>query len=183
MYAIVDIETTGSPAKGNGITDIAIVLHDGEQIEGKYETLVNPNVPIPQFVAQLTGITDKMVAAAPQFEQVAPHIVEHLEGRIFVAHNAGFDFPYLHYFLKRAGFELNPKVLCTLNLSRLAFPNLAKHGLETLCQELNISNPSRHRAAGDALATTHLLDMILKNGGTRLIESMVYSPELLPSTR
>lgn len=177
MYAIVDIETTGSPAKSNGITDIAIVLHDGQKVESKYETLINPNVPIPQFVVQLTGITNTMVAEAPQFESVAQHIYNQLNGRVFVAHNAGFDFPYLQYFLQLAGFTYQPEILCTLSLSRKAFPNIEKHGLEFLCKTLNISNPSRHRAAGDAMATTHLLEIILKNGGKHLIKSMIASPQ------
>ncbi|HEY0298372.1 MAG TPA: 3'-5' exonuclease [Arachidicoccus sp.] len=174
MYAIVDIETTGSPAKDNGITEIAIVLHDGEKIEGKYETLVNPNVAIPQFVAKLTGITNDMVAVAPAFNEVAPNIFNLLKGRIFVAHNASFDYSYVHHFLCSAGFDYRSKILCTLNLSRRAFPNLPKHGLETLCANLNISNASRHRAGGDALATAELLEMILKNGGERLVKSMIY---------
>ena len=179
MYAIVDIETTGSSVKSNGITDIGIVLHDGKKIEGKYQTLINPNVPIPWFVARLTGISNKMVAAAPQFDEVAKNIYELLKGRIFVAHNAGFDFPYVHYFLKQAGFDIRPKVLCTLQLSKIAFPHLAKHGLEFLCETLNIPNYSQHRAAGDALATAYLLEMILKNGGEKLIESVTCNMEQL----
>ncbi|WP_197492229.1 3'-5' exonuclease [Arachidicoccus ginsenosidimutans] len=173
MYAIVDIETTGSPVKDNGITEIAIVLYDGKNIEGKYQTLINPKVGISQFVAKLTGISNDMVAAAPEFSEVAENIFRLLEGRIFVAHNAGFDFPYVSHFLKASGFYLNSKVLCTLNLSRRAFPNLPKHGLEFLCSSLKIDNHSRHRAGGDAMATTELLGIILNNGGERLVKSMI----------
>lgn len=172
MYAIVDIEGTGSPAEKNGITEIAIILYDGKKIEKKYETLVNPKMPIPKYVAKLTGISDSMVSVAPPFEVVAEEIYNLLKDRVFVAHNAGFDFPYLKYFLARAGYELNTPVLCTLQLSRKAFPNLVKHGLESICEELKITLDNRHRAGGDAMATTKLLDLVVKNGGTKLLKAM-----------
>lgn len=172
MYAIVDIESTGSPAQNNGITEIAIVIYDGKKIVNQYETLVNPKVRIPKYVAKLTGISDAMVAVAPPFEEVAAKIYKLLKGNIFVAHNAGFDFPYLKYFLAEAGFKLDTPVLCTLQLSRKAFPNLIKHGLESICEDLKINLDNRHRAGGDALATTYLLDKIVKNGGKKLVDSM-----------
>ncbi|HTN36271.1 MAG TPA: 3'-5' exonuclease [Arachidicoccus sp.] len=172
MYAIVDIEGTGSPAAKNGITEIAIVLYDGKKIVKQYETLVNPKIPIPKYVAKLTGISDAMVSVAPTFDKVAPEIFKLLKNTTFVAHNAGFDFPYLKYFLTEAGYELDIPVLCTLQLSRKAFPNLIKHGLESICEDLKITLDNRHRAGGDALATTRLLDMIIKNGGKKLVESM-----------
>lgn len=173
IYAVVDIEGTGSPANKNGITEIAIVLFDGNEIIEQYETLVNPKMPIPKYVVKLTGISDKMVADAPLFEQVAPAILKLLKKTTFVAHNASFDFPYLKYFLERAGYELDNPVLCTLELSRKAFPNIIKHGLESLCEELDICIDNRHRAGGDALATTKVLEMILNNGGQKLAESMI----------
>lgn len=173
IYAVVDIEGTGSPANKNGITEIAIVLFDGKEIIDQYETLVNPQIPIPKYVAKLTGISDKMVAEAPLFDQVAPSILKLLKKTTFVAHNAGFDYPYLKYFLEQAGYKLDNPVLCTLELSRKAFPNLVKHGLESLCEDLDICIDNRHRAGGDALATTKVLELILNNGGEKLAESMI----------
>src|SRR5690606_14258620 len=105
-YAIVDIEGTGSPANKNGITEIAIVLFDGEKIVDQYSSLVNPTVPIPKYVAKLTGINEKMVADAPLFENIAPTILELLKKTTFVAHNASFDYPYLKYFMEKAGYKL-----------------------------------------------------------------------------
>ena len=172
-YAVVDIEGTGSPANKNGITEIAIVLFDGKNIVEQYSTLVNPTIPIPKYVAKLTGISDKMVAGAPFFEEIAPTILKLLEKTTFVAHNASFDYPYLKYFLEKAGYTLKTPVLCTLELSRKAFPNLVKHGLESLCDDLNICLDNRHRAGGDALATTKVLELILKNGGEKLTEAMI----------
>jgi len=152
--------------------DIAVILYNGKNVEGKYETLINPRTKIPWYVAKLTGINKSMIAAAPTFGEVAENIFNLLNHHIVVAHNAAFDFPYVQQALKASGYDLHTKVLCTLQLSRRAFPEFPKHGLDTLCEMLNINNPNRHRAAGDALATTELLNIILKNGGEHLIKSM-----------
>ncbi len=173
MYAIVDIESTGSPVSTNGITEIAIVLHNGQEVEGYYETLINPEVEIPPYVVRLTSITNEMVATAPLFKDVAEQIHTLLKGRTFVAHNVDFDYNYLKYFLEKNGYNYNEKRLCTFKLSKKAFPNLPKHGLGSLSVELNIQLENHHRAGADAMATTKIFDMILKNGGARLINSMI----------
>ena len=129
MYAIVDIETTGSHAQDNGITEIAIVLHDGRQVEGRFSTLINPLVPIPAYVAGLTGISNSMVAAAPLFKEVAGNIHRLLQGRIFVADNVNFDYSFICYHLQEVGIDWNARKLCTLRLSRKAFPGFPKYGL------------------------------------------------------
>ena len=170
MYAIVDIETTGSHAHSNGITEIAIVLHNGKEVEGRYSSLVNPHYTIPRFVAALTGITNDMVAEAPDFSDIAETVYNHLEGRIFIAHNVNFDYSFIKYHLKEAGYEWNARKLCTVRLSRTAFPGFRKYGLDSLCQELNIMNGERHRATGDAEATAILFDMIIRSSGTKLIK-------------
>ncbi len=170
MYAIVDIETTGSHAHNNGITEIAIVLHNGKEIEGRYSSLVNPGYPIPRFVAALTGISNEMVREAPPFTDIAEAVYSHLEGRIFIAHNVNFDYSFVKYHLKEAGFEFNARKLCTVRLSRTAFPGFRKYGLDALCQQLNIMNGERHRATGDAEATAILFDMIIRASGTKLIK-------------
>ncbi len=184
MYAIVDIETTGSHAHSNGITEIAIVLHNGKEVEGRYSSLVNPHYPIPRFVAALTGITNDMVAGAPDFSEIAQTVYNHLEGRIFIAHNVNFDYSFIKYHLKEAGFEWNARKLCTVRLSRTAFPGLRKYGLDWLCQELNILNGERHRATGDAEATAILFDMIIRSSGTKLIKEYLKKDnreQILPS--
>ena len=173
MYAVVDIETTGSPAKSNGITEIAIILYNGQEVEGKYETLINPRFPIPTYVAKLTGISNDMVAAAPYFEEVAEKIYNLLKDRVFVAHNVGFDFPFVQHFLAAAGYNLKAPVLCTLNLSRKTFPNFEKHGLSSICEKLKIDIENHHRAGGDAMARAILLDIIIKNGGVKLVKSLI----------
>ena len=106
MYAIVDIETTGGHASANGITEIAIILHDGNKITRKYETLINPQRNIPIYISALTGISNEMVARAPLFSEVAAEIFSLLQGRIFVAHNVNFDFSFLKYHLSACGFSV-----------------------------------------------------------------------------
>jgi DNA polymerase-3 subunit epsilon len=163
MFAIVDIETTGDHALGNGITEIAIVLHNGVEIEGEYQTLINPLIPIQKYVQSLTGITDAMVATAPLFETVAPHIYNLLKDRVFVAHNVNFDYSFVKHYLQSAGYNLDVAKLCTIRLSRKIFPGLPKYGLASLCREFDIHNHGRHRAAGDALATAQLFEILIQH--------------------
>ncbi|MFY7898642.1 MAG: exonuclease domain-containing protein [Chitinophagaceae bacterium] len=163
MFAIVDIETTGGYEGANNITEIAIVLHNGKEIEGKYSTLVNPCMPIQKYVQSLTGITDSMVAKAPKFSAVAENVFNLLQNRIFVAHNVNFDYSYVKNELQLAGFQLTTPKLCTIRLTKKIFPNLPKYGLGTVCTELNIQVKNRHRAAGDALATAELFSILIQN--------------------
>src|SRR5882672_2110806 len=132
MYAIVDIETTGGYAAANGITEISIHLFDGEKVTTKFETLINPGQPIPNYISAMTGITDKMVAAAPSFEEVAGKIHEILQDKIFIAHNVNFDYSFVKGHLKESGYELNSKKLCTVRLSRKIFPGLPSYSLGKL---------------------------------------------------
>ncbi len=169
MYAIVDIETTGGYAANNAITEVAIVLHNGREIEGTYQTLVNPLQKIPLYISALTGITHQMVADAPLFEQVAPHIARLLEGRIFVAHNVNFDYSFLKHHLQMAGHDLNCRKLCTVRLGRSVLPGLASYSLGNLCRQLDIPIYDRHRAGGDANATVLLFEHLLQTGGEKHI--------------
>jgi len=173
QFAIVDIETTGGFPEQHGMTEIAIVLHNGTEVEGRYETLINPHQPIPPYIANMTGISDKMVAVAPSFEEVAPHIFNLLKDRIFVAHNVNFDFSFVKYHLQQAGFQLNVSKLCTIRLARKVFPGFRKYGLGHLCRELDIQITNRHRAGGDAIATAQILDLVLQNNGMRLIKELL----------
>jgi len=163
MYAIVDIETTGGHASANGITEIAICIHDGKKVTRRYETLVNPQRDIPVYISALTGITNEMVRNAPLFEDVAHEIFHLLKGQIFVAHNVNFDYSFLRYHLVAAGYELNCNKLCTVRLGRKIMPGLLSYSLGKLCNHLSIANHNRHRAMGDAEATAQLFTMYLNN--------------------
>jgi DNA polymerase-3 subunit epsilon len=102
LYAIVDIETTGGYAANNAITEVAIVLYNGKEIK-RYETLVNPGMPIPRYVQALTGINDEMVSDAPSFDDIAENVFQILNDVVFVAHNVNFDYSFLNIILKFPG--------------------------------------------------------------------------------
>src|SRR5476651_744603 len=163
MYAIVDIETTGGHASANGITEIAICIHDGNEVVKRYTTLVNPHREIPIYIQALTGISNDMVKNAPSFAQVAHEIYKLLNGQIFVAHNVNFDYSFVKYHLGMAGYDLQSNKLCTVRLGRKILPGLPSYSLGKLCRHLGIDNESRHRAAGDANATAILFTLLLQS--------------------
>ncbi|MEO7049110.1 MAG: exonuclease domain-containing protein, partial [Ferruginibacter sp.] len=173
MYSIVDIETTGGHATGSGITEVAIYIHDGNKVVESFHTLINPERNIPVYITALTGISKAMVAAAPTFDEVADEIFQLLDGNIFIAHNVNFDYSFLKHHLKLSGFDLNVKKLCTVRLSRKVFVGLPSYSLGNLCRSLQIEIENRHRAAGDAKATTILFDKILECGGQPHIDLML----------
>ncbi|MDB5260738.1 MAG: polymerase subunit epsilon [Adhaeribacter sp.] len=162
MYAIIDIETTGGQPAQDKITEIAIFIHDGQQIVDKFHTLINPQRSIPYFITQLTGITDEMVKEAPKFHEVAKEIVQFTEGKIFVAHNVRFDYSFVKKEFGDLGYNYQRKTLCTVRLSRSLIPGLPSYSLGKLCKSIDIELNMRHRAIGDAQATAILFDRLLK---------------------
>lgn len=176
-FAVVDIETTGGMPQTHGITEIAIVLHNGKEVTGKYVTLINPRQSIPPFIVNMTGISDDMVATAPLFEEVAPQIYNLLKDRIFVAHNVSFDYGFVHYMLNHHGFEWSAQKLCTIRLSKKVFPGLAKYGLGSLTRDLGITIEGRHRAWGDAAATAKVLTMAIEKEGMVPILHLLHKKE------
>lgn len=163
-YVVVDVETTGaSPGRGDRITEIAAVeVRDGA-ITDEFSSLVNPGMPIPAWISRLTGITDDMVSDAPRFEDIAGLVRERLEGRVFVAHNAPFDWRFVSAEMRRAASMLpaGPR-LCTLRLARRALPGLARKGLDSVTRYYGIEIEGRHRAGGDAVATAGVLLRLLE---------------------
>lgn len=162
LYAIIDIETTGGQPAQDKITEIAVFIHDGNQIVDQYHSLINPQRPIPYFITQLTGISDEMVRDAPKFYEVAKDIVKITEGKIFVAHNVRFDYSFLKKEFSDLGYTFQRKTLCTVRLSRSLIPGLPSYSLGKLCQSINIELKQRHRAIGDAEATAELFGRLLK---------------------
>ena len=147
--AFVDIETTGSHFDRDRITEIGIKTLASNQIQ-VWEQLINPETFIPQNIQRLTGISPQMVENQPSFEQVARELKQELEGKIFVAHNARFDYGFIKASFKRIGIEFKPKVLCTVKLSRLLFPEQPRHNLDTIINTHGLQVSARHRALGDA---------------------------------
>lgn len=172
-FAIVDIETTGGYPGKYSITEIAIILMNDTEVQGVYESLVNPQQPIPVFLQRMTGITNEMVADAPTFNSIAENVYNLLKDRIFVAHNVNFDYSFIKHFLQEAGFSLQTKKLCTVRLSRKVFKGFSKYSLGNLCSSLGIVIEGRHRAGGDALATTEVLQKAINEHGYTTIEQML----------
>lgn len=162
MYAIVDLETTGGYAENHRITEIAICFHDGIQITDTFHTLINPGRNIPYYITGLTGITTEMVFSAPSFKQVAAEVFQRLEGKVFVAHNAHFDYSFLKKEFEQAGIQWQSKKLCTVRLSRKIIPGLRSYSLGSLAESLGITIFNRHRAGGDAAATVKIFDQLLQ---------------------
>lgn len=164
MFAIIDIETCGGKfeyRKGR-ITEICIVLHDGLTVTEVFTTLINPECFISPFYTNLTGITNEMVADAPRFHEVAKKIIDLTEGRIFIAHNVGFDYGFIKQEFASLGYKYKRETLCTVRLSRKLLPGKFSYSLGKLCSSLGIGNEARHRAEGDAVATAKLFDMLLQ---------------------
>lgn len=169
MYCIVDVETTGTVKGPARLTEIALFRHDGERVVDAFHTLVNPGCPIPPFIARLTGITDAMVADAPQFADVARQVLALSQDAVFIAHNVHFDFGFLRKEFGWLGHSYQRPLLCTVQLSRKIFPGLPSYSLGKLCHSLDIPLADRHRANGDAAATVRLFEMLLQHDRRGLI--------------
>ncbi|MDD5507840.1 MAG: exonuclease domain-containing protein [Bacteroidales bacterium] len=161
MYAIVDVETTGLNPRTEKITEIAIFLHDGTKITHEYTTLINPEKKIPYRITQMTGISNKMVEDAPRFCDVARDILDLTEGRTLVGHHVAFDYSFLRQEYGSLGYDFHREKLCTVRMSRKLIPHRRSYGLGNLCKDLDIVNPCRHRAAGDAMATARLFELLV----------------------
>ena len=159
-YAIIDIETTGGAAAREKITEIAIVLHDGTKVIDSFESLINPERSIPPYITQITGISDAMVARAPKFYEIAKQIVTMTEGAVFVAHNVRFDYGFVQEEFRRLGYTYTRQQLCTVKLSRQAFPGLRSYALGNLIEHFNIQTADRHRAMADTMATVEIFEKI-----------------------
>jgi DNA polymerase-3 subunit epsilon len=154
-FAVVDVETTGSLAgRGDRITEIAVIAVRGGQIETVLQQLVNPERPIPRQATAVTRITNDMVRGQPTFAEIADDVFAALAGRVFVAHNVGFDWRFLSSELKRCrGMALEGPRVCTVRLAKKLIPGLKSRSLDSVAQYFGVDIDQRHRAGGDARAT------------------------------
>lgn len=173
LYTVVDIETTGNGYKGSKITEISIFLFDGKVIVDEFTTLVNPEQNIPAFITNLTGITNAMVRNAPKFYEIAKKVAEITKDTIFVAHNVNFDYNIIHEEFKNLGFDFKRKKLCTVRLSRKIIPGLSSYSLGNISTSENIPINGRHRAKGDAEATTELFRRLIERDDNFTINSFL----------
>ncbi|HKR03368.1 MAG TPA: exonuclease domain-containing protein [Bacteroidia bacterium] len=162
-YAIVDIETTGSHGSAHSITEIAIILHDGNKIIDSFQSLINPEAFINPYVSRMTGITNEMLRDAPKFHEVAKQVWNLTDDAAFIAHSVNFDYSYIRDEFKSLGADFRRKKLCTVRLSRKIFPGYPSYSLGNICAHLGIKIENRHRAMGDAAATVKLLELCMKH--------------------
>ncbi len=162
-YAVVDVETTGGRHEtGHRITELAVVEVRGGSVADTFHTLVHPGRRVRPATARMTGITDDMLIDAPDFDEVAEEVFRRIAGRVFVAHNATFDWGWIKAQLGDAlGDVPEVKRLCTISLARRLVPELRCRNLDALAEYFEISVHERHRANGDALATARILLRLL----------------------
>ncbi len=154
---LLDLETTGSSAGIDRVTEIGVIEVDGGEYAREWSTLVNPQRDIPPFIEALTGISNRMVANAPTFADVAGELRTRIDGRLLVAHNARFDYGFLRAEFDRLDIEFSCQLVCTVKLSRRLFPGHRRHNLDTLIERHTVTCDARHRALGDARVLWELI--------------------------
>lgn len=180
----LDLETTGATPLRDRITEIALVRFDDGVETVRWQTLVNPQQPIPPFIQSLTGISDAMVADAPLFAEVADKLLALLEGSVIAAHNVRFDHGFLKSEFKRLNITLRQKVLCTVKLSRLLYPQHYSHGIDAIVARHQITGLARHRAMGDVEAILIMLNDATRDLGADAVQAaalkLMAAPTLPP---
>jgi len=147
---ITDIETTGGRYHNHRIIEIGMIKVAGGKKVGEFQSLIDPQCPIPESITRLTGITNEMAGKAPTFRSLHEKIFEFLEGSIFVAHNARFDYGFIRQEFERLDIRYSAKILCSLRLSRKLFPKFKRHDVSSIMQRYGIKVNNRHRALDDA---------------------------------
>ena len=160
MYAILDIESTGGPFGREAIMEIAVYRFDGQEVADQLISLVHPHRSIQKFVSKMTGITEKMLARAPRFHELAKRIIEITEDAVLVGHNVEFDYRMLRQEFARLGYEYERKTLDTIELAEELIPGLPSYGLDKVCEELGLFRTHKHRADSDARATLELFRIL-----------------------
>ena len=159
-FAILDVETTGGKFNEEKITEIAIFIYNGEKIIDKFESLINPSKEIQPFVQRLTGINNELVKDSPKFIDVSKEIFEITKNKIIVAHNVDFDYRIIKNEFQHINIKYTRDTLCTVDLSKLIFPDLKSYKLTNLLSNFGIENENPHRANSDALGVVELFKIL-----------------------
>ena len=162
-FVVVDVEATGAKTPPNRLIELGAYRIRAGRIVDKFLQLINPEIPIPRFVASLTGISNEMVRRAPVFSEVAPQWLDFVSDSVLVAHNAPFDTSFLNHEISRVypGHRMVNPHLCTVRLSRRVLPDISNHRLDTIAEHFSIPIVNRHRAGSDALATAEIFLLLL----------------------
>jgi DNA polymerase III epsilon subunit family exonuclease len=156
-YTVIDLETTGGSA-ADRVIEVGAVRVERMCVGREFSTLLDPGIPIPEFVGAMTGIRDDMVAGARRFEEIADELAAFVGDSILVAHNLSFDWGFMNRELARhRGFVLANRRLCTVRIGRKLLAHLPDRRLDTVASHYGISIEGRHRALGDARATALIL--------------------------
>ena len=173
-FAFLDIETTGGNPQRDRITEIGIRFWRAGEVLGEWQTLLNPETRVSGFIERLTGISNEMVAVAPLFADMADELEQQLEGAIFVAHNARFDYGFIKSEFRRLGRAFSARVLCTVRLSRALYPDEARHNMDALIARHRLPLVERHRAMGDVSAMLAFFKHALAEHGEDALGSAVH---------
>ncbi len=184
-FVVFDIETTGLKPQECKITEIGAIKIENGEIVDKFSQLINPQVPIPQNITELTGISDDMVADKPAIDEVLPKFLDFCAGATVVAHNANFDCGFIRYNAAALNLGFHNKIIDTLKMSKELFPNERKHSLDTVCKRLDVSLENHHRAVDDATATAEVFLKLAKMTKTNTSGDININtrPELLKGQR
>ncbi len=169
--ACVDLETTGGTAAQHRVIEVGIVLLDGGEVVEAWSSLVNPGLRIPAGIENFTGITNEMVSGAPSFDELKHEVRRRLDGRLFVAHNARFDYGFVRNEFRRCGEKFSAPVLCTVRLSRALFQDQPRHNLDALIERHGLECEQRHRALGDAAVLPALLAAFERSVGAERLHA------------
>lgn len=177
----VDVETNGLSHTRGKIIEVAALRVENGEITATLNQLVDPETDIPPFISQLTGITAQDLLSAPVFSEIADELYEILDGAIFVAHNVRFDYAFIKQEFKRVNRKFNPKLLCTVRLSRTLYPEHKSHKLQAVIERCGIQTLNRHRAYDDALATRHFFQHIEDRFDTDIVDAAMKQQLRTPS--
>jgi DNA polymerase-3 subunit epsilon len=175
MYCVIDIESSGGPFGKESMIEIAAFRYDGEEIVDQIISLVHPHRRVQPYVAKMTGITDKMLIRAPRFHEIAKRLIEITEDTVIIGHNVEFDYRMLRQEFERLGYQFERSTLDTIALAEEFIPGLKSYGLDSLCQELGLNRPAKHRAEHDARATLELFQILREKDKKKGINSFEQS--------
>lgn len=174
-YCVLDIETTGLSFRTNKITELGAVIYKNGEIVKEFEHFVNPEMPIPEEVVEVTHITDEMVKDAPTIEEILPKFLEFIGDRVIVAHNADFDVGFIKYYAEQLGYKLENTYIDTLRLAKDLFPDYKKYKLGIIAEKLGIKVDVAHRALDDVITLVKVFKVMiemLKEKGVVIVDDI-----------